>query len=161
MEKDSGDSAKYQVEVRRLHPRPLLVKTVICTEEERSEAVWQAIREVEAYLEEYRVEPFGPPVAVYHSTAAGLLELEVGCPLEYVFPGRGRLHESELPSGQVAWTCHIGPLEELHHAYEAISLWALQHGYELSGPPWDSYLTDPEHNVGASGPVTEVYWPLK
>lgn len=151
----------YQIEIRRMQPRPLLVKKVICTEEERPEAVWAAIREVEAYLEEYQVEPLGPPVAVYQSTIGGLLELEVGYPLRYVFPGRGKLYESELPSGLVAWTCHVGPHEQLHEAYHAISIWALQHGYELSGPPWDSYLADPHHGVGTMGPVTEVYWPLK
>ena len=151
----------YQIETRRVQPRALLSKVVICTEEERLEAVRAAIAEVAAYLEEYRVEPFGPPVAVYHSTIAGLMELEVGFPLEYVFPGRGRLHESELPSGPVAWTCHVGPHDTLQEAYQAINLWALQTGYELSGPPWDSYVSDPNQEHDASRLITEVYRPLK
>ena len=150
----------YQIEIRRLHPRPLLTKTVICTEEERPQAVREAVREVAAYLEEYRVEPYGPAVALYHSTIAGLMELEVGFPLEYVFPGRGRLKESELPSGSVAWTCHVGPHETLQEAYQALSLWALQTGHELAGPPWDSYVSDPAQNADPERLVTEVYWPL-
>lgn len=153
--------SEYVIEVRRLQPRPLLSKTVICTEQEHPHAVQAAVAEVAAYLEEYHVEPFGPPVAIYHSTIAGLIELEVGFPLEYIFPGRGRLHESELPSGPVAWTCHVGPYETLHAAYQAISLWALQTGHELAGPPWDSYVADPTQVSDALRLVTEVYWPLK
>lgn len=153
--------SEYLIEVRRLQPRPLLSKTVICTEQERPHAVQAAVAEVAAYLEEYHVEPFGPPVAIYRSTIAGLIELEVGFPLEYIFPGRGRLHESELPSGPVAWTCHVGPYETLQEAYQAINLWALQTGHELAGPPWDSYVSDPNYERDASRLVTEVYWPLK
>ncbi|NLE74397.1 MAG: hypothetical protein GX604_07210 [Actinobacteria bacterium] len=153
--------SEYLIETRRVQPRSLLCKVVICTEEERPRAVQEAIAEVAAYLEEYRVEPFGPAVAIYHSTIAGLMELEVGFPLEYVFPGRGRLRESELPSGAVAWTCHVGPHENLQEAYQAISLWALQTGHDLAGPPWDSYVSDPLQVRDVSRLVTEVYWPLR
>ncbi len=62
----------YQIETRRATAGRYSAKWFICTEEERLEAARAAIAEVAGLPEEYQ-EPLRPPVAVYHSTIAGLM----------------------------------------------------------------------------------------
>jgi effector-binding domain-containing protein len=65
--------------------------------------------------------------------------VEVG--VEYITPCAldGPVIESALPAGQVAWTVHRGPYQDLGLAHERVKQWCAEHGKELAGPLWEIY----------------------
>jgi len=98
----------------------------------------------------------GEPFARYLSMGERIVA-EVGFPFEGALRPAGRVRESSLPGGPTVMTTHIGPYDELGQAWERCSLWAHEHGLELTAPGWECYLTDPNE---PGPPVTEIYRPI-
>lgn len=79
----------------------------------------------------------------------------------------GRVKNSSLPSGTMAYTCHVGPYEELHAAWTEFEKWFnnsdntelknLQKGETL----FEIYRIGPETTSDASQWRTELYQTLK
>jgi len=46
---------------------------------------------------------------------------------------------THTPAGPVAWTLHVGPIESLADASEAIEAWCTAHGRALGGASWEIY----------------------
>ncbi len=51
----------------------------------------------------------------------------------------GPVVESSLPAGEVAWTVHRGPYEQLGAAHDRVSRWCAEQGRPLAGPRWEIY----------------------
>lgn len=67
----------------------------------------------------------------------------------------GRVEASSLPAGPIATTMHVGPYGEVVGAYRAIEAWLPDHGWQMAGSPWETYLDGPE----VPEPRTLVSWP--
>jgi effector-binding domain-containing protein len=88
------------------------------------------------------------------------LDIEIGMPVPEPLPGQGDIEAGEIPAGQLAACVHTGPYEDIAPAYEALSAWMAQEGYEPTGVAYEVYLNDP----GDTPPDelrTEVFYPLK
>ena len=77
----------------------------------------------------------GRHVALY--LADGVVE--AGAEVNAPFAGNDRVLNSQLPSGRVATTTHLGPYGRLGDAHSAIKAWAAEHRYRLSGICWEIY----------------------
>ncbi len=56
---------------------------------------------------------------------------------------------------------YLGPYEGSGIAHEYIHEFAQANGYELTGSPWESYVTDPGQEPDPAKWVTEVYYPCE
>lgn len=67
-----------------------------------------------------------------------------------------------IPAGTYAATTHIGPFEEVRHAYEALGKWIKgQDKYEVCGPGIERYIKD-ENSVNSPEELeTGVLFPVK
>ena len=97
----------------------------------------------------------GPPFARYETGTASGWDVQAGFPCAGSPRPGGRVEAGSLPAGPAARTLHVGTYETVPAAYAAVYAWLTEHGYRPSGPPWESYLDEP--NVAA--PRTEVYVP--
>lgn len=101
-----------------------------------------AYQEVLAHLDHAHMTPTGPPYArfTFHDD---VVHVEAGFPVPAAVPALGRVAPSSLPGGPAATTTHHGRYEDLPAAYEAISRWFKDRGYEPAGPHWEVYCVDP------------------
>jgi effector-binding domain-containing protein len=60
-----------------------------------------------------------------------------------------------LPSGLTARVLYRGDYAGLGAAYDEVQQWLTEHAYAASGPPWESYLHEPE----VDQPRTVVQFP--
>jgi effector-binding domain-containing protein len=65
-----------------------------------------------------------------------------------------------LPAGPVALGIHAGAYEQLKDTNAAIERWIETQGYQVGGPHWEWYVTDPGQHPDPADWRTEVYWPL-
>ena len=65
--------------------------------------------------------------------------VEVGAEISEPFTGKDRVLCSQLPTGRVATTVHLGPYNQLGNAHAAIRDWCAAHGHCLSGICWEIY----------------------
>ncbi len=106
--------------------------------------------------------PFaGRPTARYLSFGPGLVTIEAGMPIAGPAEGEGEIKLGSLPGGYVARTIHKGPYDKLNEGHEAIQKWLTENNEQASGPPWESYITDPGEEPDPAEWLTEISWPLK
>jgi effector-binding domain-containing protein len=112
------------------------------------------------YLGELGEQPAGPPFAIYYNMDMADLDIELGFPVARQFPGRAEIKASEIPGGRVATCLYTGPYSDIAPAYEALSQWLKDKGYEASGVVYEFYLNDPDQTPPPEL-QTQIVFPLK
>ena len=108
------------------------------------------------------VEPIGPPLMVLHDVIDEETdgELELCIPVARAIVGDGEVSSRQVSGGTVAVTVHHGPYLEIAPAYHVLTAWMAEHGYEVTGPPREIYLSDPQ-TVAPEELVTRVELPVR
>lgn len=102
----------------------------------------------------------GYPLAVATSYSEESLSMICGIPV-----AEGSVIEGEdvsimqSPDGNAIRALHFGDYSLLEETHEQINQYAQYYGYELTGMPWEIYVTDPTLETDTSKWVTEVYYP--
>lgn len=67
----------------------------------------------------------------------------------------------QSPEGATLRALHLGSYDNLEATHEEINQYAGYYGYEITGMPWEIYVTDPSMEVDTTKWITEVYYPVK
>ncbi|MEZ5176627.1 MAG: GyrI-like domain-containing protein [Acidimicrobiia bacterium] len=115
---------------------------------------------MEAMVKESAVAT-GAPLLVYHDVIDDTTDgdIEICVPVAGPLAGSGGVSTRELEGGTVATTIHRGPYPEIGAAYEATMAWIAEHGREMTGPPREIYLNDPQ-TVPPADLLTRVEFPI-
>jgi len=107
------------------------------------------------------VAPIGAPMIVYHSVIDEETDgdIELCVPVKADFIGDDPVRGRELEGGKVASTVHRGPYERISPAYHFLARWISDNGFEISGPPRETYLNDPR-TVASDELLTRVDYPI-
>jgi AraC family transcriptional regulator len=112
--------------------------------------------------------PAGPPSGVYFSVPGQVpeeaLAWELRSPVAGDIPASGPdargVGVKKVAGGQVASTIHKGPFEQVGRTYEALGAWLAVNGFEMTGPPEEVYLTEPD-KVPPEEYLTEIRFPVR
>lgn len=99
----------------------------------------------------------GPPYGRYRLTPDGGLDVEAGFPASGPVSTSGRVEPGTLTGGHVATTVHVGAYDDVAAAYDALQDSVTTHGYEATGPAWESYLDEAD----VPAPRTKVFLPCR
>lgn len=107
-------------------------------------------------------DPASPPFVVYHDVIdehnEGTVELCI--PVTTLVTSTDQdVQWKTVDAGQVAFTTHQGPYEQLSPAYHAIGEWLSEHDHDTAAPPREIYLNDP-NVVAPNELLTEVQFPI-
>lgn len=109
------------------------------------------------------LQMMGPPFGVYfnspHEVPAEELMYEVGMPFAGEAEKEGRVKIKVNPEQLVLSTIYKGPYSECGTALGALAQYAYKNGYEIVGPPTETYLSDP-NETPEKDLVTEVWFPV-
>ena len=112
------------------------------------------------YLGELGEQPAGPPFTAYYNMDMQDLDIEIGFPVSKKLSDKDNIKASEIPPGRVATCLHTGPYSEIGPAYNAISQWIQDNGYEPIGMVYEMYLNDPDQTPPQEL-KTQIFFPLK
>ncbi len=168
------EQMSYSVTKKELAPQPVLVVRRRVKRSDIAGTIAEALPHVFIYAEQHGIALAGLPFTRYIDVGPGLVTMEPGMrvaasgqPSIAVDPawtqtsGETSVFSGTLPGGSVASTIHMGPYDRLSDAYAAIEQWMEAQGLMPSGPPWESYLTDPAEYPDPKDWKTEVCWPVK
>lgn len=115
--------------------------------------------EIMQYLAELGEQPAGMPFAAYYNMDMQNLDVEIGFPVTRKLAGKGNIQPSEFPGGRLATVMHIGPYDQCGPAYEALTNWIKDHGYEATGVAYEVYMDGPD--TPPQEIRTQIIYPLK
>lgn len=125
------------------------------------EDVSAAFMTLGAEIERSALPTSGPPMLIYHHVVDEESEgdIEVCVPVSVPFAGGDGTTGRTLEGGMLATTEHRGPYEELAPAYQVLTAWVTEKGYEFAGSPREVYLNDPR-TVPPEELVTRLEFPI-
>jgi effector-binding domain-containing protein len=89
------------------------------------------------------------------------VDVEVCVPVKKSVPGSDKVKVYELPGMEAACIIHKGQYEGIGEAYGALMAWIESHGYQITGPDRELYLTSPYETKDPAKYVTEIQFPVK
>lgn len=107
------------------------------------------------------IEPSGPPLIIYHELIDAETDgdVEICVPVNGHVSGDSKVYGRELEGGTMATTVHRGPYQKITPAYVALKTWISEQGHEMTGPPRETYLNDPQI-VPPEELLTRVEFPI-
>lgn len=132
----------YKCELREQATQPALSIRTRTRVQDLPQVLGTGYGAIAQYLGELQEEPVGPPFAIYYTEDMQNLDIEFGFPVSRRLAGRSDIQASETPGGKVATCLHTGPYSELEPAYNALSQWIKDNGYESTGVAYEMYLND-------------------
>jgi DNA-binding transcriptional MerR regulator len=119
--------------------------------------------ELARYLNEHHVKIIAPCYAIYHDH--GFKEKDIDVELVETVaefgPSSDRVKFKMLDEVQeMACAVHKGPYEELHLAYNAISVWLEENQYQITGPVRECYLKGNWDEPSPTQWITEIQFPV-
>ena len=120
----------------------------------------RAFADLYAHLGRHGVPPRGEPLVIYHAFGPDGIDAEVCLPVSTVVPVTERVGYRELPAVTVVETLHVGPYEGLGQAYQTLSDWIHDHGFETAGAVRERYLNEPGPGVSPAAYRTIVQVPI-
>jgi effector-binding domain-containing protein len=148
------------IEIKDVLEQPALLVRERTRLDGLSDAIHTGIDEVAAQLRAKGIAPAGPPFVVYTSMEEGVLDVEIGGPVEGEAPGAGRVEYSVLPAATMLTYRHQGDYQELGRVHQA--LWELveREGVTVDGAPREVYVTNPSEVPDPAEWVTEIQFPI-
>lgn len=115
-----------------------------------------------SYLKRNNQDFKGFPFAIYHpSENAGMFVLECGLPVKQKMTGTDQIKYMELPKCKVVMASHFGHYKTVKSTYVIIEKYIKENNLEISGSPWEIYMTDPLKEPDQDKWETKVYFPIK
>jgi effector-binding domain-containing protein len=112
-----------------------------------------------AYLAELGAQDQGEAVfAAYHNMDMQNLDIVAGFTISKPLPGKGEIQAAEIPGGPFAICHYTGPYDQVGPAYEELTQYAAQHGYQPGGVAYEWYLNGPD--VPPQDLKTDVAFPV-
>jgi effector-binding domain-containing protein len=115
---------------------------------------------ISGFLKLKNLPPAGSPIAVFHSYAGSLFDIEACIPVASII---------EVPEGMKCYAKNIqktimvkyfGPYKSITSAYNAMQIYLTNMDLQVSGPGWEEYITNPLMEADSNKWQTNIYYPL-
>jgi effector-binding domain-containing protein len=116
--------------------------------------------ELEGVLKKSKVEMSGYPFCIYPKFTEESMDMICAIPV----PGEARLPSkykvSLAPGGRAVKATHIGAYEKLEATHNELNNYITFKNLQISGAPWEVYVTDPYVEKDTAKWITEIYYPV-
>jgi effector-binding domain-containing protein len=118
--------------------------------------------EINAYLKADSAKLAAPPMAIYHvwDEENKRAKVEVALACNSTKPGNKRIVKRNSYEGSVVKASYYGPYEGTEAGHYAIEDYMNANALQISGSPWEVYVTDPGKEPDTSKWLTEIFYPV-
>lgn len=120
----------------------------------------ESYAKIKDYLAELGEAPAGAPFAAYYNMDLQDLDVEIGFPVTTFLEGKDDIQPSQVPGGKLGFALHTGRYGDIAPAYDTLTQFVKEQGYEPSGISFEFYLNDPQETPQEKL-QTQIVFPLK
>lgn len=133
----------YQCRIETRAAQPVLSVRLRMPVTGLPQALGQWYGAIAHYLGELGEQPAGAPFAAYYNMDMEDLDVEIGMPVPRMLPGKAQIAPGQIPGGPVGIALHVGPYGAIAPAYDALTDYVQEHGYQPTGVAYEFYTNDP------------------
>ena len=133
----------YKCEVKERETQPSMSIRTRASVQDLPQVLGKSYGAIAQYVGELGAYPAGPPFVVYYNMDMQNLDIEIGFPVSKKLPDKAEIKPSEIPAGKYASCLYTGPYNEIEPAYNALTQYMNDNGYESTGIAIEVYLNDP------------------
>jgi effector-binding domain-containing protein len=133
----------YKCEIYQQTAQPTLSIRTQVSVEKLPQVLGESYGAIGQYLASLGEAPGGAPFVAYYNMSMEDLDIEAGFPVLKTLPGSGAIQSSQMPAGKFATCLYTGPYQECGSAYETLTHWIQEQGYEPTGVAYEFYLNNP------------------
>ena len=148
-----------EIELIELTDQPVLCIRTRTRVEDLPALIGESYHKLMQYLTELGTGPADAPYTAYFNMDMQDLDVELGFPVDQVYPGRGDIQSIRMVAGKAVACLHHGSYSEMTQTYDAMNRWIGERGLVPTGAAYEYYLTGPE--VPESDHLTRIVLPLK
>ena len=150
----------YHCEIKDVSAQPALSIRARCAVQELPQLLGVSFGAIAQHLGGVGENPAGAPFVVYYNMDMQNLDVEIGFPVSRSLSGQGNIQASQIFGGKFATCLFVGPYSEVGPAYDALTKFVADKGFQPTGVAYEFYLNDPQ-TVQPSELQTQIYFPLK
>ena len=125
------------------------------------EKMGQLFGELMAYVTSHKVEMAGMPLTVYPKIDETGFDMECALPVKEAIEVEGdRITYKEFSGGKVVKGVHMGDYHQLESSHNEVNEYISNNALNVSGAPWEIYVTDPGEVTDTSQWVTHIFYPV-
>jgi effector-binding domain-containing protein len=118
--------------------------------------------EIKQYMNTFEITSNSPVMVIYHFWSKDKIDIEVGLPVnDSSVTGNSRIKLNKIERTSVVFATHYGSYERLPETYFGINEYMRKNEVVVTGPPWESYITDPASEPNPKKWETIIYFPIK
>ena len=152
--------ATFKIEEKTIPAQQVLTIKAVCSQEELPNKLGEIYGQISAEMQKNKLQFAGQPFAIYHKYDPAAIEFEAGIPVNKAGKSTGNIVAKEIKAGPVAMIAHYGKYEGTYNAHMFMDQWLTQNKKQVSGSPWEVYVTDPVTEKDPAKWLTEIYYPL-
>lgn len=149
-----------QCEAKHQSAQPVLAIRTRTAVQNLPAVIGQTYAAIMQYLTEIHAQPAGMPFVAYYNMDMQDLDVEIGFPVPGPLPGRDEILAGNLPAGETTTVLYTGPYEDMAPAYEELTRWTQENGFEPTGVVYEYYLNGPS-DTPPQGLQTQIVFMVK
>jgi effector-binding domain-containing protein len=150
----------FHCEIKEQATQPTLSVRVRTPIDGLPQILGESYGKIAGYLAELGEQPAGAPFASYYNMDMQDLDVEIGFPVVKALQGKDDIQASEVPGGKLGYALHTGRYADIAPAYDTLTHFVKEQGYELTGVAYEFYLNDPGETP-QDELQTQIVFPLK
>jgi len=114
------------------------------------------------YISENKIEQISYPFCFFYKwNIDDVSVFEVGVPIKSEVKTKGRITFVEKAGTRVVYASQFGPYESTTNAHDAIEIYTKENNLQISGYPWEVYITDTKKELDTAKWETQIFYPIK
>lgn len=152
-----------RIEMTRLPAQLALVVRDSAGPATYSQIMGKAYGEITEFIHASRLKVKGYPFAVYirWDSTTMFSVMDIGIPVEFANKGKGRIEVVCYPEQKAVKAIYFGPYSKTADAYYALDTYCKESKLEITGGPWEIYVTDPMQEKDSLKWQTDIVFPVK
>ena len=117
--------------------------------------------QINQFMDKEGIVSEASPIVIYHLWDS-IVDIEAGIPItDSIYLNDTTVTLKKILPSIVITAIHYGPYERLPETYFGINEWMRKNKVVVTGPPWESYLTDPSTEPNPKKWETAIYFPIE
>jgi len=154
-------AADYKIEMTTVNAARYLAIRDTASVATIGQKIGQYFGMIQESMKKQKLNFAGPPFAIYYTDSKTNWDMETAIPVDKPGKADGNIKPGERKAGNAVVAHYFGAYENMVPVYESLNKYILENNKQITGPPWEVYITGSMTEKDTAKWQTDVYFPVQ